>query len=222
MRKENSYLKLKGAKNYCKMITVIFMLMCFFFPNQPAHAVSPLEKLKEGIDRLVVILEDKEWRKIHTREELNKRLQEAADESFDWEGIARRSLGLYWKKRSQEEKKEFTDLFTKLLKKTYTGKLVDSYAGEEVIYDKEVVDGNRALVETRIANKQGKEISVGYRLLMKGNNWRVYDIIIIGVSMLKNYRVQFYNIIRKSSYEVLLEKLKEKQLKGLEVSTASK
>ena len=108
------------------------------------------------------------------------------------------------------------------MKKTYTGKLADSYAGEKVIYDKEVVDGNRAFVETRIVNKEGKEVSVGYRLLMKGNNWRVYDIIIVGVSMLKNYRVQFYNIIRKSSYEELVKKLKAKQLKGLEVSTASK
>ena len=222
MRKENSYLKLKGAKNYSKMITVIFMLVCFFFPNQPAHAVSPLEKLKEGIDRLVVILEDKEWIQTHTRGELIKRLQEAAHESFDWEGIARRSLGLYWKKRSQEEKNKFTDLFTKLLNKTYTGKLVDSYAGEKVIYDKEIVDGNRAFAETQIVNKQGKEISVGYRLIMKENNWRVYDVIIEGVSMLKNYRVQFYSIIRRSSYEELIRILRAKQLNGLEVSPASK
>jgi phospholipid transport system substrate-binding protein len=212
-----------GKRSVYKVATVSLIWLYIFVPKvYYAYAGSPTEQVKDGIDRLMVILEDKEYRQSHTKEELNKRLQEAAHEGFDWEGIAQRSLGLYWKKRSQEEKKEFTVLFTNLLKKTYTGKLVDNYSEDKVIYDKEVIDGNRAFVATRIVNKEGKEISVGHRLIMKGNNWRVYDIIIERVSMLKNYRVQFYSIIRQSSYEELVKKLKAKQLKGSEVSAASK
>jgi len=216
VREENSYLKLKGAKNFRKTTTVIFILMCFFFPNLSAHAVSPREKVKSGIDRLIVILENKAYRQSHTKEELHKRLQDAAHEEFDWEEIARRSLGLYWKKRSQDEKKEFTRLFMRLLKNTYTSKVADSYSGEKVLYDKEVINGNRALVETRIINKAGKEVFVGYRLIKKKENWYVYDIIIEGVSILKNYRVQFYSIIRQSSYTELVKKLKEKKLPGIQ------
>ncbi|MBW1823476.1 MAG: ABC transporter substrate-binding protein [Deltaproteobacteria bacterium] len=222
--KKSSYVEKSVRKrSVYKVATVSLIWLYIFVPKvYYAYAGSPTEQVKDGIDRIIVILEDKEYRQSHTKEELNNRLQEAAHEGFDWKGIAQRSLGLYWKKRSQEEKKEFTDLFTNLLKKTYTGKLVDNYSEDKVIYDKEIIDGNRAFVATRIVNKEGKEISVGYRLIMKGNNWRVYDIIIEGVSMLKNYRVQFYSIIRQSSYEELVKKLKAKQLKGLEVSAASK
>lgn len=223
MKKSSDLEKSVRQRGVYKVATVSLIWLYLFIPKvYCVYAGSPTEQVKDGIDRLIVILDDEEYRRSHTKEELNKRLQEAAHESFDWEGIAQRSLGLYWKKRSQDEKKEFTLLFTNLLKNTYTDRLVDNYSEEKVIYDKEVVDGNRAFVATRIINKAGKEISVGYRLIMKGNNWCVYDIIIEGVSMLKNYRVQFYSIIRQSSYEELVKRLKEKQLKGLEVSTSSK
>ena len=223
MKKNNYVEKSAGKRSVYKVATVSLIWLYLFIPKvYCVYAGSPTEQVKDGIDRLIVILDDEEYRRSHTKEELNKRLQEAAHESFDWEGIAQRSLGLYWKKRSQDEKKEFTILFTDLLKNTYTGRLIDNYSEDKVLYDKEVIDKHRAFVGTRIINKAGKEISVGYRLIMKGNNWCVYDIIIEGVSMLKNYRVQFYSIIRQSSYEELVKKLKAKQLKGLEVSTASK
>ena len=136
-------------------------------------------------------------------------------EGFDWGEIARRTLGLYWKERSQDEKKEFTLLLTNLLKDAYITKIVDNYSGERVLYDKEVIDGKRALVETRIINKAEKEIYVGYRLVKKGDRWIAYDVIIEGVSLVKNYRVQFYTIIRKSSYDELIKKLREKRLLSL-------
>jgi len=223
LKKSSCIEKSEGKRSIYKVATVILIGLYFFVPKgYYAYAGPPIEQVKDGIDRLIVILDDKAYRESHTKEELNKRLQDAAHEGFDWEGIAKRSLGLYWKKRSQDEKKEFTVLFTNLLKNTYTGKLTDNYSGDKVIYDKEVIDGNRAFVETRIVNKDEKEVSVAYRLIKKGNKWCVYDIIIEGVSMLKNYRVQFYSIIRQSSYEELIKKLKAKQLKGIEVSTASK
>ena len=219
--KKSSYIeKPEGKRSIYKVAVVILLGLYFFVPKgYYAYAGSPMEDVKDGIDRLIVILDDKAYRESHTKEELHKRLQEAAHEGFDWEGIAKRSLGLYWKKRTQDEKKEFTVLFTNLLKNTYTNKLTDSYSGDKVLYDKEVIDGNRAFVETRIVSKDEKEISVAYRLKKKGNNWCVYDVIIEGVSMLKNYRVQFYSIIRQSSYEELVKKLKAKKLKGIEDST---
>jgi len=220
LKKSSCIEKPEGKRSIYKVAVVILLGLYFFVPKgYYAYAGSPIEQVKDGINRLIVVLDDKAYRKSHTKEELNKRLQDAAHEGFDWEGIAKRSLGLYWKKRSQDEKKEFTVLFTNLLKNTYTGKLADNYSGDKVIYDKEVIDGNRAFVETRIVNKDGKEVSVDYRLIKKESKWCVYDIIIEGVSMLKNYRVQFYSIIRQSSYKELVKKLKAKQLKGIEVST---
>lgn len=223
MEKNRNSLALEEKMSIYKIaVVIIFILLYFFAPTVSVYAGSPLEQVKDSIDQLIAVLDDESFRQSHTEEELNKKLQEIARKGFNWDEIARRSLGLYWKERSQDEKKEFTSLFTNLLEDTYTTKLVNNYSGERVLYDKEVIDGNRAFVGTRIINKAEKEISVGYRLMKKSDNWRVYDVIIEGVSMLKNYRVQFYSIIRQSSYKELLKRLKEKQLNIDDSSSAKK
>jgi len=206
-------LGLERKKNIYKTVIIIFTWMYVVLPIAPVYAGSPLEEVKNGVDQIIAILDDKSFCQSHTKEEVSKRLIETTHKGFDWEQIARRSLGLYWKERTQDEKKEFTSLFTKLLEDTYTNKIMDSYSGERVFHDKEIIDGNRALVESRIINKAEKEVNVGYRLLKKGEKWVVYDVIIEGVSMIKNYRVQFYSIIRQSSYNELINKLREKQMK---------
>ena len=142
---------------------------------------------------------------------MKETIKAIAYEGFDWEKIARRALGLYWKERSEEERKEFTSLLIEILENVYVNKLIDSYSGEKVLYDKEIIDGDRALVETRIIDQAEREVSVRYRLYKKGDRWVAYDVIIEGVSLVKNYRVQFYDIIRQSSYAELVKKLNEKQ-----------
>ena len=100
-----------------------------------------------------------------------------------------------------------------LLIHTYLDKIVDNYSGETILYDKEVVKGKRAFIDFRIINKAEKSIALGVRMLNDGKQWLIYDLIIEGVSSLKNYRVQFYDIIRESSYEELKKKLKDKTKK---------
>jgi phospholipid transport system substrate-binding protein len=119
---------------------------------------------------------------------------------------------MYWKDRSEAEKGEFTALLKNLLLNSYLTKILDNYSGQSVIFDKEIISESRqAQVESRIINKAEKSIVIGARLMKKGDAWLVYDLIIEGVSSLKNYRAQFYDIIRQSSYSELLKRLKEKQ-----------
>ena len=212
MAKNGYILKLEAKKSVCKIAAVVFIWLCVLVPAVSVVAGSPLEHIKSNIDQIVAVLDDKSFRQSHTKEELNEKLRGIAHKKFDWEEIARRSLGLYWKERSQDEKEEFTSLLINLLENSYINKIVNNYSGERVLYDKEIIDGKRALVETRIINKAEQEISVGYRLVKKGEKWCAYDVIIEGISLVKNYRVQFYDIIRKSSYNELIKRLKEKQL----------
>jgi phospholipid transport system substrate-binding protein len=179
----------------------------------PVSADAPLESLRISIDKITTVLDDKAFRESHSREELNKKLIEVAQDRFNWEEIAQRSLGLYWKERSPEEKEEFSLLLKDLLIHTYLDKIVDNYSGETILYDKEVVKGKRAFIDFRIINKAEKSIALGVRMLNDGKQWLIYDLIIEGVSSLKNYRVQFYDIIRQSSYEELIKKLKDKTKK---------
>ena len=176
-----------------------------------ACAGTPLEELKSTVDQITTILDDKVQRDTLSKEALLEKLKAVSQQRFDWEEIAQRSLGLYWKDRSPEEKSEFAGLLKNLLLESYLTKIMDNYSGESILFDKEIFEGNRALVETRIVNKADKSVAVGARLLKQGEQWLVYDLIIEGVSSLKNYRAQFYDIIRQSSYSELIKRLKDKQ-----------
>ena len=206
-----NYFQGTKRKDPLTMITVLAAAGILLF-MQPVlvSADAALESLRSSIDRITSVLDDKAFRDSHSREELNEKLIEVAQDRFNWEEIAKRSLGLYWKDRSPEEKEEFSRLIKDLLIHTYLDKIVDNYSGETILYDNELVKGKRAFIDLRIINKSETSIDLGIRMLNDGKQWLIYDLIIEGVSSLKNYRVQFYDIIRESSYEELIKKLKDK------------
>ena len=203
----------KKNRPLTETITAVLIALGFIgaiISTTPAIADTPLKQLESNISDLTKILDDKEYRESHTRDDLKKKLIETAEGRFDWEGIAQRSLGLYWKDRTGDEKKEFTLLLKDLLISSYLDKIIDNYSGESILYDKEVRRGKRAFIEFRIINKAETSISLGARLHDVKGEWMIYDLVIEGVSSVKNYRVQFYDIIRQSSYSDLVIKLREK------------
>lgn len=202
----NAFLK----TSFSAVAVLLQVICCMAIPGN-VHAGTPLEELKSTVDEITRILDDKALRDTLSKEALLERLKAVSHQRFDWEEIAQRSLGLYWKDRSPEEKSEFTALLKNLLLESYLTKIMDNYSGEKILFDKEILEGNRALVETRIVNKAEKSVLVGARLMNDGKQWLVYDLIIEGVSSLKNYRAQFYDIIRQSSYSELIKRLQDKQ-----------
>jgi phospholipid transport system substrate-binding protein len=137
-------------------------------------------------------------------------LRAIANEFFDWEEMAKRSLGVHWKERTPEEKTEFVKLFADLLDRTYMGK-IEKYSGEKIAYDNETIDGKYALLESKILTKNDTEVAVNYWLMNKNGTWWVYDVSVEGVSLIKNYRTQFNEILARSSYPELVKKLKSKE-----------
>src|SRR4029450_3635400 len=82
---------------------------------------------------------------------------------------------------------------------------------EKVQFVGETVEGEGAVVRTKLITKQGTEIPIDYRMLRRGEKWLVYDVVIEGVSLISNYRTQFNKIITTSSFEDLMKKMKTKQ-----------
>jgi len=101
-------------------------------------------------------------------------------------------------------------LFGDLLERSYISK-VELYGGEKIQYVGDSVEADQAKVQTKLLTKSGNEIPIEYRMLKKGDRWLVYDVIIEGVSLIANYRTQFNKIIRTSSYQELVKKMKAKQ-----------
>jgi phospholipid transport system substrate-binding protein len=169
----------------------------------------PTEKIKETTDKIISIVSDPALKSEEKKTERKRLIRQAIDERFNWEEMARRTLARHWRKRTAEEKREFVDLYGKLLERTYLEK-VEGYSGEKVIYEGDQIDGKYGVVQIKILTRQQTEIPTEYRVKRKGEDWLVYDISIEGVSLVNNYRSQFNSIIMRSSYEDLIEKLKEK------------
>jgi len=169
----------------------------------------PTDQIRDTTDKIIAIVSDPELKGTQNAPERNSKVRQAVDERFDWEAISRRALARHWKKRTAEEKEKFIILFGQLLERTYLDKVSD-YSGQKVSYVGERVEGKYAVVSVKILTTKNEEVSVDYRVRRRGEDWYVYDVSIEGVSLVNNYRVQFNNIIMKSSFEGLLRRLEAK------------
>jgi phospholipid transport system substrate-binding protein len=192
-----------------KHLGVFFVVFGLIFANTSVWADGPMDDIRRTTEKLLSILGDSGLKCDERARERRERIRATVDERFDWEAISRRSLSSKWNELSEEERRQFTDLFGKLVEQTYMDRL-ENYSGEKVIYLDEEIGGNKAKVRVKIISDKNQEIPVEYRMEKKKGNWMVYDILIEGVSLVKNYRVQFNDILTKSSYSELLSRLKAK------------
>jgi phospholipid transport system substrate-binding protein len=175
----------------------------------PVFAGEPTQQITQTTDKILSVLSNPDLKAPDKALERKKQFSQALDERFDWEELSRRSLARHWTERTPQEKKDFVPLYRDLLERTYLEK-VDDYSGEAVRYEGETLDGEYATVKVKIQAKGKREIPVEYRMLKKGTAWRVYDITIEGVSLVNNYRQQFSSILQKSTFQEVLQRLREK------------
>lgn len=182
-----------------------------FFPVPTGAAWSPLEVIRSGVSQAIAVLQDPAYQGMDRRQERTAKVREVVLPLFDTREIAKRTLGIYWRDRTEEERQEFVALFTELVEKTYSGTLDRYTANVQFYYDQERIDGNFADVATRIFDPaQNKTFSVMYKLHKVGERWLIYDIVAENVSMVRNYRNQFNRILSKSSYEDLVQTIQNK------------
>ena len=167
--------------------------------------------MRATISEVLRILADKDLKQPSKANERRQLLEKVVGERFDYPEMSRRSMGAPWANLSEKDKQEFVSLFQTLLVNTYADK-IESYSGEGVQYVNERNEKEYAEVRTKVLT--GKtEIPLDYRLLHKGSDWRVYDVVVDGVSLVNNYRGQFSKILRNGSYADLVEQLRKKSEK---------
>lgn len=202
-------------RNVRLFIALLFSFMLLHVV--PLHAGEPTDQVKQTTDSVLDILKNKELKRPEKTKQRRAAIRKIIDERFDFEEMTKRSLALHWRERSPEEKREFVTLYSDLLERNYIRK-IEKYEDEKIQYAGETINDRYASVKTRIITKKNVEIPIEYRLLKRDTKWEVYDVVIEGVSLVNNYRTQFNNIIRTSSYEELLKRMKTKQEKFLEES----
>ena len=140
---------------------------------------------------------------------MEEKVRVASEALFDFVELSKRSLGQNWNRFSSEQRREFVPLYKSLLQNAYSGRIT-SYTDEKVVFGKEIALSEKTVeVQTTLMTKKA-DISINYRLIQNDDPWKVYDVVIEGVSLINNYRAQFREILGNNSPEALLEILRKK------------
>lgn len=175
-----------------------------------AWAGQPTDQIRQYTDAVIRVLEDPSLKADARHAERRAAVHRLAAQAFDVNETARRALGVHWQGRTAAEREEFVQLFADLLEGTYISR-IDYFGGERLRFVGERIDGNAALVRARVVTKGGSEVPVDARLHRRGERWLIYDIAVENISLIANYRAQFDRIIRTSSFEDLVERLRARQ-----------
>ena len=197
-------------KRYTGLILIFTFLIVI--PLQ-GYAATPMETVETGVNKVLKTLSDPAF-KTKSKDQQIATISTEIESVFDFQELSRRTLSREWKKFSAEQQTEFVKLFKELLQGVYADRLL-AYSDQKVIYDKELMlKKGRAEVQSYLQTSDGSKIPLFYRLTDKSGSWKVYDIVIEGVSMVKNYRTQFKAILSNGSPDKLLEILREKSKKN--------
>ncbi len=175
------------------------------------EAGATTDRVKGELDRISAVVKDPALQGAAKEQERTARIKKMIFQWFDVKEMARRSLGGNWAKRSEQERKDFVELFGDLFVESYTRLVVDHLADQRVVYLSEAVDGQVATVKTKFLSKRDDPTFVDFALFQRDGTWAAYDVVIDDVSIVGNYRTQFNKIIQTQSYEALVKKMRLKQ-----------
>ena len=199
------------------MLTRLFLILITSITLAAATVTSadtsPTDAIRTSVEGILTLLRDKDLDPATRRE----KIREIINARFDFRAMSQRTLATNWKKASNEQKQEFIQLFSQLIENTYIGR-VESYTDEKVDFPGEKIKGKKAVVETLILAANA-DIPVNYKVYLKNGEWRVYDVIIEGISLISNYRSSYQEIVKKDGFDGLIIKMKTK-VKELESQPA--
>ncbi|MEG2172999.1 MAG: ABC transporter substrate-binding protein [Desulfovibrionaceae bacterium] len=192
-----------------------FTLVCLLIlaGNTPASASSSVahQTLETAVNKILAVVMNPAYPDPQQRLVLNKTIEAEVRTIFDFQEFSMRTVGPAWRSFTPDQQQRFSTAFADLLIYTYLGK-VDKYNGEKIVYtgDKSDSAAQRVEIQTLLTLKDSKPIPVAYRMLPKNGSWFVYDVLVEGISLVKNYRTQFQDILSKNSVDQLIQRVDEK------------
>lgn len=177
-----------------------------------SQAASPAHQtLERTIDNVLNLIKDPAYANQATRGAQRAKIEKEARTIFDFNEFSLRTVGRRWSTFTPAQQQAFSEAFANLLIPTYVNK-IDGYNGERVLYLGEASssDGSKVEIRTEVAMKDGRKIPVHYRMLQKGGKWWVYDVLVENLSLVKNYRTQFQDILNTGTPDELIKRIDEK------------
>ncbi|MFH1016865.1 MAG: ABC transporter substrate-binding protein [Pseudomonadota bacterium] len=188
-------------------------------PEMDVTVDSPTQVIQKYTEELRVIV-DPEGSKDKGKRDAAKerRVADKVRQFFDFEGLARMALGRHWSRATGAQRREYKDLFVSLVEDSYLRRSRDIVGKYQIVYGREEVKKNQAKVHSRVVRNDA-DVEIVYQLHRNPKNWMIYNIVLDGVDLIKNYQSQFNSIIMKSGFDSLLSRLrKKKEEVGTEVN----
>jgi phospholipid transport system substrate-binding protein len=206
-------------KNAMK-ISVALVLILLLASVGMASNQEPQTFLKNKLDQFISVLQDPAYKDGKAQDEQMDKIWAILRDTFDFHAVSQRALGRYWRKFKDNERDDFSTIFADLLGETYLTQIRQGYQNEEMKFlEQQIIKEKRALVKTNIMRKSGP-VKVDYMLYLGKKGWRVYDVKVEGVSLVKNYRAQFSKILLNKTPAYLTSRVKEQVTKIKEKNKA--
>ncbi len=187
----------------------LFVIVLLLVLPLAAHSGPAFDVVKERVNEVLTALRNPALKGEAGKKAKKEKISSISQEMFDFTELSKRSLGQNWSKLSPEQQREFTDLYKSLLEDTYADKIT-TYTDEKLNFGKEIPLSDKTVeVRTTVITKTST-IPINYRLIEENGRWKVYDVVIEGVSLISNYRSQFREILGTKAPEALLETLRKK------------
>ena len=194
------------------LVVLLIALAALTLSPGSAFAATPLETIQSQVDRALEVLRDPALKAESAKATKEKKIWAILDGVFDYTELSKRTVAQNWKRFSPDQQKEFIGLFGKLLGTVYMDRIV-AYKDEKVVFGKVTnLSDKTAEVQSEVV-RAAKPIPIHYRMILENGEWKVYDVVIEGVSLVQNYRTQFREILMNKSPEDLLKTLREKTQK---------
>jgi phospholipid transport system substrate-binding protein len=188
---------------------IMAMLIALSF-SAPALAAGPQARVREILEAVSAVMHDPQLQGSEHEGERQQRVRQIIFDTFDFDEMARMALGSHWTGLTPPQRMEFVGLFGDVFERSYTRLVLRFLPEREATYGAETIAQQRAVVKTTlVVKKTNEQLPVDYRLIEKDQRWSVYDVVVDGISLAQNYRAQFDRIIRGSSYDTLVQKIKE-------------
>lgn len=186
---------------------ILFIVLVQFSTKASAAVPDPVDQFRPFLEKVTAVLADPSLKKLPKKEQC-QRVIAVVRERFDFREMSKRVVGQHWRELNNQEQDQFEELFTQLLQYAYVGK-IDEYSGQKVEFGQKRIKGERAEVQTLLVDKN-RSIPVSYILLLHDDQWMAYDVVVEGVSLVRNYMEQFKEILQKEGHSGLIQQIQTK------------
>jgi len=170
-----------------------------------AAQADPVAQLHSEVDQILALAYSGQ-----STETLAERARPLLEKDFSFDLVTRQAIGPGWRQFTAGDQQKVTDLFSRLVIRIYAARVVGTQR-PTITYGKTVtLSPDRCEIPTRVAAPNGQPYAVVYRLINLSGSWRIYDVLIEGVSFVANYRAQFDDLVRRGGAAAVIKTLEAK------------